>query len=531
MAKNSSNFPSKQSIKDPDYSTFDCSHVHRTTLDMGKLIPIFNEAVLAGDKFEFDISHFVRTMPTIVPIMDNVDLKFNAFFVPYRILWDYFPDWLTGNDTHKLTGDPKPVIPKWRMSNPNQLGKYPNGRLADYLGVPSFNNQTSVDVNFSLFPFLAYQKIFLDWYAPQRWVEYANQAGSDTTYFWLKKYLQQIKKSPVTAPNIFLPNGLGFTKELFNLRTVNTNNDYFTNALPTPNLYNEVRIPFWNKDNDAFLIATDPHVQGVSEFRPDDYDGNLHLYNSEKLATITQLRENIALQHFLEAMQVGGGRYMETMKVIWGQDIPDATLQRSEYIGGDIAPIFFNEVESNAITDNGTLGDVGGKPVSAGKTKKLSFKADEHGIFLVLAHVVPKRSYTDVVDKKLWMLTEPTDIPNKHFEGIGDQPIYDYELTGRFSEDPSIFGYVPRYFDWKGSIDKFSGEMRHSLMHWHLGLPSNYFNSSTLRTIGPEFLKCNPRTDIFNIPEEDDKVFGVFQIDLKVSRGLSHNPMPGVTYI
>ena len=71
-----------------------------------------------------------------------------------------------------------------------------------------------------------------------------------------------------------------------------------------------------------------------------DYQSGIDFDNTQKMATIRQLRENIALQHFLETMQQGGGRYMETMKLIWGQDIPDATLQRSEYLGGDVTPIF-----------------------------------------------------------------------------------------------------------------------------------------------------------------------------------------------
>lgn len=538
MAKNKSNFPSGLSIGQPNYSSIDLSNIHRTTLDMGKLVPIFTEAVLAGDQFNFDIEHFVRTMPTIVPIMDNVDIKFNAFYVPYRVLWEHYPDWLTGNDTYKLLGTPKPTLPKFRLALDNDQTdsqKYPNGRLCDYLGVPSQKySRDQVVPDFSLFPVLAYNKIFLDWYAPQRWVELAND-GNFQELFWLKADLNTIKKNPSVQPDEYHPNFQGgLRKKLFELKTVNTNPDYFTNALPTPNLYQEVQIPFWNKEGDEFIIygdQIDQVEQGMATFGP-DHQVQGGIANKLKLATISQLRENVALQHFLEAMQVGGGRYMETMKVIWGQDIPDGTLQRSEYIGGDVHPIFFNEVESNATTQEGNLGDVGGKPVSAGKSQHHSFKAEEHGIFMVLAHVVPKRSYTNAVDKKLWIINEPTDIPNKHFEGIGDQPIYKYELNGEFyyqDEEMPIFGYVPRYFEWKGSQDKYTGEMRHSLMHWHLGAPSSYYKDYD--GINPDFLKVNPRNDIFNVVNEPDKIFGAFQLNCTVKRGLSFNPMPGVAYI
>ena len=101
--------------------------------------------------------------------------------------------------------------------------------------------------------------------------------------------------------------------------------------------------------------------------------------------------------------------------------VPDATLQRSEYLGGDVTPIFFNEVESNAGTDANALGDVAGKPISAGRGSNINFKADEFGVYLCLAHVVPKRSYSDAIDLKVWKFDEPTDLPMKHFENLGDK--------------------------------------------------------------------------------------------------------------
>ena len=161
-----------------------------------------------------------------------------------------------------------------------------------------------------------------------------------------------------------------YYNQLFQLRNVNWNNDLFTQALPTPTLFNEVRIPFLkNTDEYLNIESTGNGNQLAVPALGRDHQTNLSFDNTMKMATIRQLRENIALQHFLETMQQGGGRYMETMKLIWGQDIPDATLQRSEYLGGDVTPIFFNEVESNAGTDVNALGDVAGKPISADKGK------------------------------------------------------------------------------------------------------------------------------------------------------------------
>nr|QJB21192.1 MAG: major capsid protein [Microvirus sp.] len=550
MAKRS-NYPDGVNFTNPNYSRLDLSHVHRTSFDMGKIIPIDIQAVMPGDSFDINVEHFIRTMPTIVPIMDNVDLKINHFFVPYRILWEKFPEWLAMSDSHTILGEQKPEIPKFRMSQKpsarvgESLPKYPNGRLADYLGLPSVWSGTMTssfgDVPdkdfFNVFPLLAYHKIVLDWYSPQRWVEYLN-AGDDANHslIQLKKMLQFFKKSSGGKTNWMASSPSYNNQQLFMLRNVNWNNDLFTQALPTPTLFNDVKIPFLNDNasvyGEGLRVYEFDNGQVSHKIVPSDgRDENGEFFNnSEKMATIRQLRENIALQHFLETMQQGGGRYMETMKLIWGQDIPDATLQRSDYLGGDVTPIFFNEVESNAGTAENNLGDVAGKPVSGGRGSNINFKADEFGIYLCLAHVVPKRSYSDAIDIKVWKFDEPTDLPNKHFEHLGDEAIYSSELIGSNAIDGQIFGYIPRYLRWKGSIDRYSGELRHTLKHWHLGTTAKEIGNYP--TISPTFLEAKPRMDIFNVNDgETDNIFGVFHFDMQVNRGLTYNPQPGLNYI
>jgi hypothetical protein len=354
----------------------------------------------------------------------------------------------------------------------------------------------------------------------------------------LKKMLQYFKYSAGGKFHDWCANSTNYYyQQLFKLRNVNWNNDLFTQALPTPTLFNDVRIPFLDDrlpDRDG-LYSSIVEVQQNTFTKVIPQQGyeaetGLHFDNTIKMATIRQLRENIALQHFLETMQQGGGRYMETMKLIWGQDIPDATLQRSEYLGGDVTPIFFNEVESNAGTDVNALGDVAGKPISGGRGSNINFKADEFGVYLCLAHVVPKRSYSDAIDVKVWKFDEPTDLPMKHFENLGDEAIYSSELIGSDGIDGQIFGYIPRYSRWKGSIDRYSGEMRHTLKHWHLGTTKEEIGNYP--TISPTFLESKPRMDIFNVNDgETDNIFGVFNFDMKVNRGLTYNPQPGLQYI
>ena len=77
-------------------------------------------------------------------------------------------------------------------------------------------------------------------------------------------------------------------------------------------------------------------------------------------------------------------------------------------------------------------------------------------------------------------------------------------------------------------LGTYSGEMRHSLKHWHMG---NEYKTSDYPQISTEFIECNPRVDIFNVPGVSDKFFGAFKTDMFVKRKLENKPLPGISYI
>ena len=235
------------------------------------------------------------------------------------------------------------------------------------------------------------------------------------------------------------------------------------------------------------------------------------------------------MQHFLEKMQIGGGRYAENLETIFGVKISDGLIQRSEYLGGSVNPLFVNEIESTADTKtNNTgsnLGDLAGKPLGAGKTNHFDCYCEEYGLVMAIAHIVPKRTYTNTLDKSLWVFDNILDLPIPGFEGVGDEALMGWELDGVGQQ---VIGYVPRYENWRRSWDSYSGEMRHSLKHWHMG---NEYKTSDFPQISTEFIECNPRVDIFNVPEESDKFFGAFKTDMFVKRKLENKPLPGISYI
>ena len=69
-------------------STFDLSRNHKTTMDAGRLVPLFVEEVLPGSTITLDDSIFARISTPIVPIMDDIFFKMHYFFVPTRLIWE-----------------------------------------------------------------------------------------------------------------------------------------------------------------------------------------------------------------------------------------------------------------------------------------------------------------------------------------------------------------------------------------------------------------------------------------------------------
>ena len=93
---------------------------------MGQLIPVMCDECVPGDVFDIGMEAVMRFQPLVAPIFHKVDMIVHYFFVPYRLLWDEWEDFITGG----VSGDDAPSLPRWSPTV-NTLGS-----LWDYLGFP-----------------------------------------------------------------------------------------------------------------------------------------------------------------------------------------------------------------------------------------------------------------------------------------------------------------------------------------------------------------------------------------------------------
>lgn len=523
-------------VRDVARNTFDLSHDKKMSLDMGWLIPSLIIDTIPGDKFSIQSSQLIRMAPMLAPIMHRVDVYQHFFFVPNRIVWAEWEDFITGGEDG-LDATPAPYI-QFSDGDPYNATY---GSLADYLGIP-FIESGSIDV--SAIPFAAYQKIYDEYYRDQNLV---------TSVF----------------PNVgtILTSGDN-TSNFFDLTTIQRRaweHDYFTSCLPWTQKGVEATIPLgstapiefysnadgnanfgptmWrNSITGAALAGHWPTTVGSSLAVGDGTGGTTAgnvvernsgtlytpvgaLDNSNMLradlsgataASINELRQAIRLQEWLEKNARGGSRYIEQIKNHFNVKSSDGRLQRPEYLGGGKSPVSFSEVlQTSESTDVSKQGNMAGHGVNVGSTSLINYFCEEHGYIIGIMSVVPKTSYSQGLPRHFRRF-DKLDYPWPTFANLGEQEVYKIELYGDMSTPEEVFGYIPRYSESKYMPSTVHGDFKDTLKHWHMG---RIFSSTP--ALNSTFINANPTTRIFaNEGSSEHKLYAHVFNNVKASRKL-----------
>lgn len=109
-------------------SKFNLSHTQLTTARMGQLIPIGVLEVLPGDTIQHASQALIRCAPLATPPMHPVRIDVRHFYVPNRLLWENWEDFITGGPDG-MNNSPFPTIKGGMASLQTSL--------ADHLGILS----------------------------------------------------------------------------------------------------------------------------------------------------------------------------------------------------------------------------------------------------------------------------------------------------------------------------------------------------------------------------------------------------------
>ena len=79
-------------------NTFDLSHQKKMSAQIGELTPSLVMDVIPGDVINVQAAQLIRMAPLVAPVMHQISVYQHYFFVPNRILWDNWEDFITGGE-------------------------------------------------------------------------------------------------------------------------------------------------------------------------------------------------------------------------------------------------------------------------------------------------------------------------------------------------------------------------------------------------------------------------------------------------
>lgn len=508
-------------VKKPKNNWFDLSHDHKLSMRMGRLVPFYAQEVLPGDFFKIKAEAMLRMAPMIAPVMHKVDCFMHYFYVPNRILWTGWEDFITGNKSPEET----PAHPYLDFLSygitvePSSVG--------NYLGLPISTDINGIDLtHVNALPFAAFHHIWHEYYRDQN--------------------LQNDENNPAFE-KVILQDGAQTEFQTLVLTTDRNRaweHDYFTSALPWAQKGEAVGIPIgmedvelpvklrddlnaelgvWQKTNGSTPSVGSPSIDGAGALRdsannPLRYDPDKTLVaqgdimNADSL--ISDLRTAYALQRWLEKNARAGTRYVESILAHFGINVPDGRLQRPEYIGGSKQAVVISEVLQTAppteSPDGSTpQGNMAGHGISVGASRNINYKCLEHGWIIGVMSVLPRTAYYQGLDRKFFK-ADRLDYYWQEFVNIGEQEVLNKEIYYDQSDglNDEVFGYVPRYSEYKFNNNRVSGDFADNLKFWHMG---RHFENRPL--LNAQFVVSNPTKRIFAVEDEaiDDLYVHIYQ--------------------
>jgi len=485
----------------PGRSVFNLSYEKKLTCDMGELIPTMCDEVVPGDKFIIGNEVVVRFQPLVAPVLHEINCFVHYFFVPYRLLWEDWEDFITGG----VDGEDSTTLPYW---DPTDTAE---GSLWDYMGMP-VGVDPGADCRPVDFPKRAYNLVYNEFYRDQTQIAELNIETAEAI---------QIR---------------GWEK------------DYYTSALPWQQRGTAPALPisgssFADWDASAKIasgtVAANIEIRNDTTFRLSNSSYVTYFKNALKdnivdLSSATtfdvaDLRLAFQIQKWMERNARAGARYTEFLTAHFGVSPRDDRLQRPEYIGGSKNPVIVSEVLQTSMTPDPTVedgtpqGTLAGHGLTAGKNFIAKYNATEFGLIIGIMSIMPKPAYQQGIDRQ-WIKTTKYDFYFPEFANLSEQAIYRMELYANTtkSDNLTVFGYQGRFDEMRVKKNQVCAAMRDTLDYWHLG---RQFGSAP--SLNQTFIECVPDKRIFAVQDEDGLIVNVANI-IKAIRPLPIQSNPGL---
>lgn len=480
----------------------------KLTFDAGKLIPFYVDEVLPGDTFSVDQSAIIRMTTPIFPVMDNAYLDYYYFFVPNRILWEHWKEFMGEVTDEPWVQTVEYTVPTIKITGTSDTDKLPKeASILDYMGIPTKFVGAGKSTEINALPIRAYVKIWSEWFRDQNVDNPAINSTTDATVNYtddaeedIEKILQQAYTGGRPLP-------------------VNRFHDYFSSSLPSPQRAEEsVKIPLAESapiigknvtggGNIASAIRIiDAHQVQAADFlvnapsaefpngstRVSDDDENAYLVAdlaSANATTINELRKAFQVQKYFEELARGGSRYREQIYSLFKTRISDKTAQIPEYLGGDRVMININQVvQTSGTTTESPQGNVAAVSVTGFGKSTFTKSFEEHGWVIGVCCVRHDHTYQQGIER-MWSRKNKLDFYFPVFANLGEQAVLKKELYATAeASDEEAFGYQEAWSEYRMKPNRVCGLFRSNatgtLDSWHYA--DNY---NTVPALSQEWMK------------------------------------------
>lgn len=534
---------------------FNLSRYCSLTMPYQRVCPTAVQEIIPGDKFFWSAEVFARTQPMVAPVMTDQKISMHAFFVPLRTLNNKFAEFMFNNKEGNYTD----VLPYCTMSdiyNAVKASSLPaiNAveaiRLLDYIGLPfSYRSATTSalfvsqwisdnarfdgsEIRVNLAPFFAYTKIWSEYFRDENLVDdpfdaWVRNGRGTSVLSWTGSQSSYVFGNTTRK--------VQFVLHFMQLRPRAWQHDRFTSALPFAQRGPDVLLPVTGQFD---VVQDGPGVSGEVKWRGST--GEMYVETAEPAdepldlfgditgisTTINDFRRAERLQRWYENSARGGVRPNEATLAHFGVRTPDATLDRSEFLGGSMQPIVVSDVaQTSETTQAGTpQGTLAGKGTSYKTGGLFKHFFTEHGFVFVFASALIRPAYWQGVPR-VFSRMQRDEYYWPEFALLGEEPVFDKELfvDGNTTED-GVFGYVPRYADYKSALPEVHGDFRSSLDYWVN--PRKFANQPALNA---EFIFGNPQKKMFAVQSDfSDSLLVTIRHGVKASRLMPFYGVPTI---
>jgi hypothetical protein len=600
----------------PHRSGFDIGRKNAFTAKVGELLPVYWDISMPGDKYKFNVEYFTRTQPVETSAYTRLREYFDFYAVPLRLLWKSAPSVLTQmqdvNQIQALSltqnlslGTYLPSLSLSSLSlsllylngnsnNPGYSGSFKNMfgfyrgdlcyKLLNYLGygnilnsVPSSgsrwwstslkNNDDAVSYTqqyiqnnyVNIFPLLAYQKIYQDFFRWSQW-EFSNPSSYNVDYY--SGLTPSLVSSLPAATSDYWK-----SDTMFDLKYCNWNKDMLMGVLPNSQFGDVAVLDISSSGSSDVVLGPDNKKSKVgiasaltsssapipffalqassSNTIPVSSTLRADLSSLKSQFTVLALRQAEALQRWKEISQSGDSDYREQIRKHFGVNLPQALSNMCSYIGGISRNLDISEVVNNNLSSEGDTAVIAGKGVGTGNGS-FTYTTNEHCVVMCIYHAIPLLDYTLTGQDGQLLVTDAESLPIPEFDNIGMEVL---PMTQIFNSAKAtafnLFnaGYNPRYFNWKTKLDVINGAFTTTLKSWVSPVTESLLSgwaqfggstpdSTTKVALNYKFFKVNPSVldSIFGVNADStwdtDQLLVNSYIGCYVARNLSRDGVP-----